>query len=179
MAKHSWGNADFVGKHAGRARPARCKVRRNPPARAYGGAVRHVGRVGAGLERYRDFMSARQPPAFSPGCVAGVWNTRQRVRFVDRTHGLGGALRTWATPKGGRNSGIDAGYGASTVEGTKRSEMRLLFLLLGCRHRRTTFPLTAGRRTYVCCLSCGREIDYDWHTMRRARIRWSGHRKHS
>jgi hypothetical protein len=37
MAKHSWGNAgnaDFVGKHDGRARPARCKVRRHPPARA-------------------------------------------------------------------------------------------------------------------------------------------------
>ena len=45
--------------------------------------------------------------------------------------------------------------------------MRLLLSrLFGCRHRRTTFPLTAGGRTYVCCLSCGREFDYDWQGMR-------------
>jgi hypothetical protein len=44
--------------------------------------------------------------------------------------------------------------------------------VVGCRHRRTTFPLTVGGRTYVCCLSCGREFEYDWQGMWRARKRW-------
>jgi hypothetical protein len=43
--------------------------------------------------------------------------------------------------------------------------------LLGCRHHRTTFPMTARGRTYVCCLDCGREFDYNWQTMRRKRPR--------
>jgi hypothetical protein len=51
--------------------------------------------------------------------------------------------------------------------------------LFGCAHRKTTFPLTPGRRsgystdsletrakTYVVCLDCGREFDYDWKTMK-------------
>jgi hypothetical protein len=50
--------------------------------------------------------------------------------------------------------------------------------LFGCSHQRTTFPLTPGRRsggaaagavrsgTYVTCLDCGREFDYDWNSMR-------------
>lgn len=48
---------------------------------------------------------------------------------------------------------------------------------LGCAHRRTTFPLTPGRRqsvapgsarhgTYVACLDCGKEFAYDWQEMR-------------
>jgi len=53
----------------------------------------------------------------------------------------------------------------------------LLESLLGCSHRRTTFPLTRGRklagahataarnRTYVVCLDCGKEFDYDWSSM--------------
>jgi len=49
--------------------------------------------------------------------------------------------------------------------------IRRLSRLFGCRHRRTTFPLTAGGRTYVCCLACGRELEYDWQGMRRARKR--------
>jgi hypothetical protein len=55
----------------------------------------------------------------------------------------------------------------------------MLDSLFGCTHRRTTFPLTPGRRsgysaetvetrgkTYVACLDCGKEFDYDWRTMR-------------
>jgi hypothetical protein len=54
----------------------------------------------------------------------------------------------------------------------------LLELLFPCRHRRTTFPQTPARRgikrsavpgrqgTYVVCLDCGREFDYDWQEMR-------------
>ena len=45
---------------------------------------------------------------------------------------------------------------------------RFVEWLLGCSHRRTTFPLTpAGTtRTYIACLDCGREFYYDWRTMR-------------
>jgi len=51
--------------------------------------------------------------------------------------------------------------------------------LLGCSHRRTTFPMTPGRRiagpalsaaprngTYVVCLDCGKEFAYNWNEMR-------------
>jgi len=38
--------------------------------------------------------------------------------------------------------------------------------LFGCSHRRTTFPLTSARRTYVACLDCGKEFAYDWAAMR-------------
>ena len=49
--------------------------------------------------------------------------------------------------------------------------------LFGCTHQRTTFPMTPGRkaggfqssgltRTYVACLDCGREMEYDWKSMR-------------
>jgi hypothetical protein len=48
-----------------------------------------------------------------------------------------------------------------------RGRMRWLVQLFDCRHARTTFPLTAQGRTYVCCLACGREFDYDWRAMRR------------
>lgn len=45
--------------------------------------------------------------------------------------------------------------------------MKLFNLLFGCKHSRTTFPLTpAGRSTYVVCLSCGKEFRYDWKSMR-------------
>jgi hypothetical protein len=51
----------------------------------------------------------------------------------------------------------------------------LRIALCGCSHRKTTFPLTSGRglgRTYVVCLDCGAEFDYDWKTMRvGARVR--------
>ena len=42
-------------------------------------------------------------------------------------------------------------------------------LLFGCAHRKTTFPLTAGRgrgAAYVACLDCGAELEYDWKEMR-------------
>jgi len=53
----------------------------------------------------------------------------------------------------------------------------LLDIFRGCSHRRTTFPLTPSRKpgysqgsqrhsTYVVCLDCGREFDYDWAEMR-------------
>jgi hypothetical protein len=51
----------------------------------------------------------------------------------------------------------------------------LLNVLFGCSHRRTTFPLTPARKvgksnarnaTYVVCLDCGKEFDYDWQEMR-------------
>ena len=42
--------------------------------------------------------------------------------------------------------------------------------LLGCTHQKTTLPFTSRRapgRTYVVCLGCGAEFDYDWKTMRK------------
>ena len=51
----------------------------------------------------------------------------------------------------------------------------LLNALFGCSHRRTTFPLTPARKvgksgnrngTYVVCLDCGKEFDYNWKEMR-------------
>lgn len=47
-----------------------------------------------------------------------------------------------------------------------------LNLLLGCTHRRTTFPIStrASRRkpasTYIVCLDCGKELPYSWEEMR-------------
>jgi hypothetical protein len=57
---------------------------------------------------------------------------------------------------------------------------RLIDLFFGCRHSRYSFPLTirAGARrstnsarvgTYVVCLDCGREFNYDWQQMKFAR----------
>lgn len=49
--------------------------------------------------------------------------------------------------------------------------------LMGCSHRRTTFPITPARKvgfsqapgqrhsTYVVCLDCGKEFGYDWAQM--------------
>jgi len=47
----------------------------------------------------------------------------------------------------------------------------LLDLLVGCWHRKTSFPLTARSdagtvQTYVVCLDCGRQFSYDWTRMR-------------
>jgi hypothetical protein len=56
----------------------------------------------------------------------------------------------------------------------------LLGMLFGCSHKRTSFPLTplqrsrlssktseaARRGTYVACLDCGKEFDYNWKEMR-------------
>jgi hypothetical protein len=53
-----------------------------------------------------------------------------------------------------------------------------LNLLIGCSHRRTTFPITPARKsgfspangprhsTYVVCLDCGKEFCYNWTEMR-------------
>ena len=55
----------------------------------------------------------------------------------------------------------------------------ILNALFGCAHRKTSFPITPARRagfaqgveatrtkTYVTCLDCGKEFDYDWNEMR-------------
>ena len=47
--------------------------------------------------------------------------------------------------------------------------MRAFFnLIFGCRHHSLTWPLTVRqprKRTYVVCLSCGTEFDYDFDAM--------------
>jgi hypothetical protein len=52
----------------------------------------------------------------------------------------------------------------------------LLSTIFGCAHHRTTFPLTPSRRTqmqdgarngtYIVCLDCGKEFEYNWREMR-------------
>jgi RNase P subunit RPR2 len=54
----------------------------------------------------------------------------------------------------------------------------LLNTLFGCTHSKTTFPFTPGRNlrsvnagthrhgTYVVCLDCGQEFQYNWNEMR-------------
>jgi hypothetical protein len=54
----------------------------------------------------------------------------------------------------------------------------LFNMLMGCSHRRTTFPITPARKagflaptgerhsTYVVCLDCGKEFGYNWAEMR-------------
>jgi hypothetical protein len=57
----------------------------------------------------------------------------------------------------------------------------LMNSLFGCSHRKTSFPMTPSRRsgfsasnysgskrngTYVVCLDCGKEFDYNWKDMR-------------
>lgn len=52
----------------------------------------------------------------------------------------------------------------------------LIQALFGCWHRNCSFPITVkanrhfqgARRagTYVVCLDCGKEIPYDWKTMK-------------
>jgi hypothetical protein len=53
----------------------------------------------------------------------------------------------------------------------------LLNLVFGCSHTRTSFPLTPARKagfnannarhgTYVVCLDCGKEFNYNWTAMR-------------
>jgi len=48
----------------------------------------------------------------------------------------------------------------------------LFEVVFGCKHRRTSFPITpstgarASGDTYVTCLDCGKEFKYDWTAMR-------------
>ncbi len=52
----------------------------------------------------------------------------------------------------------------------------LIDSLFGCSHKRITFPITikaaqganatAPIRTYVVCLDCGGEFEYDWKEMK-------------
>jgi hypothetical protein len=48
----------------------------------------------------------------------------------------------------------------------------LMNSLFGCSHEHTTFPITPNRRgrTYVACLDCGKEFDYDWKSMRMGEV---------
>ncbi len=46
--------------------------------------------------------------------------------------------------------------------------------LFGCHHRVLSWPMTVhkpGKRTYVVCLTCGAEFDYDFKTMQRCQDR--------
>ncbi len=53
---------------------------------------------------------------------------------------------------------------------------KLIELLFGCSHKRTTFPITLKNsqglasgtvaRTYIVCLDCGKEFPYDWRRMK-------------
>ena len=50
----------------------------------------------------------------------------------------------------------------------------LFNIFFGCSHKRTTFPLTPARttgsgpaQTYVVCLDCGKQFNYDWKSMQR------------
>ncbi len=54
---------------------------------------------------------------------------------------------------------------------------RLLNTFFGCAHKRTTFPLTPARKTgsglaqtYVVCLDCGKQFNYDWKSMQRGEL---------
>jgi hypothetical protein len=41
-------------------------------------------------------------------------------------------------------------------------------VIFGCHHHAISWPRTVhkpGKRTYVVCLSCGAEFDYDFETM--------------
>lgn len=53
---------------------------------------------------------------------------------------------------------------------------RIMDTMFGCRHPRYSFPMTiragslrakpgARTGTYVTCLDCGREFNYDWQKM--------------
>jgi len=50
----------------------------------------------------------------------------------------------------------------------------VLNAFFGCSHKQTSFPLTPRRKvgntigrakTYVACLNCGTEFEYDWQEM--------------
>ena len=53
---------------------------------------------------------------------------------------------------------------------------RILDVLFGCTHNRYSFPITLKKGvrsraafptgTYVVCLSCGKEMPYDWKQMK-------------
>lgn len=43
--------------------------------------------------------------------------------------------------------------------------MSFLSYLFGCRHKSTTFPQTKKKRTYIVCLDCGQEFNYNWKKM--------------
>lgn len=57
---------------------------------------------------------------------------------------------------------------------------KMMNAVFGCRHSRYSFPITmrAGSRlgtvvragTYVVCLDCGREFNYDWQEMKVAEV---------
>lgn len=49
---------------------------------------------------------------------------------------------------------------------------KLLELIFGCRHNRTTFPLSVkGHKEYIVCIQCGKEFEYDWENNIRGKAR--------
>lgn len=38
----------------------------------------------------------------------------------------------------------------------------LINWLFGCSHSKLTFPITIRKRTYQCCLKCGKELECSW-----------------
>jgi hypothetical protein len=47
---------------------------------------------------------------------------------------------------------------------------RLLTYLFGCSHERYSWPMAKrGEQLHVCCLTCGRSMEYDWAAMRRGK----------
>jgi hypothetical protein len=74
---------------------------------------------------------------------------------------------------------LDLSYLSVRERGSTFMLQWLLDSLFGCSHRKTTFPLTPSRKnagfqtpgaarggTYVTCLDCGKELDYNWEEMR-------------
>ncbi len=57
----------------------------------------------------------------------------------------------------------------SLAHSIKKQFVKLAERLWGCRHKRTSFPITiAGEtapETYVVCTQCGRRFPYDWARM--------------
>jgi hypothetical protein len=53
---------------------------------------------------------------------------------------------------------------------------KVIDILFGCPHKRTSFPITLkttqhsdvteSPNTYIVCLDCGREFPYDWQQMK-------------
>ena len=43
---------------------------------------------------------------------------------------------------------------------------KLIDMIFGCWHTSYSFPITNGKTTYVVCLDCGKEFEYDWAKMK-------------
>ncbi len=50
------------------------------------------------------------------------------------------------------------------MAGLRSRLKRLLVSLIGCRHRRLSWPMTHGRETYRVCVRCGMSRNFDPQT---------------